>query len=135
MEIRALWEGTGRAVRRWLETERSRRELASMDAFMRADLGLQTEIEVAALARNAWRDPGQFRRMLERVGASGHPFLANRAFRRELERSCALCTATRTCRRWLASGDRDGYRTFCPNAAELSAMATERQETQTTIPG
>jgi len=106
-----------------------------MDASMRADLGLQTEIEVAALAQNAWRDPGQFRRMLERVGASGHPFLANRAFRRELERSCALCTATRTCRRWLASGDRDGYRTFCPNAAELSAMATERQETQTTIPG
>ncbi|HEY7611193.1 MAG TPA: DUF6455 family protein [Alphaproteobacteria bacterium] len=31
-------------------------------------------------------------------------------------RRCLFCTESRRCERWLATGARDGYRAFCPNA-------------------
>lgn len=129
MEIWMPWAGLGRVVRRWFEIDRLRRELASIDGATRAELRLHAPGDAAALARNAWREPGQLQRMLERVGVSEHPSLDNWGYRRELEHTCALCSVARTCRRWLASGDREGYQAFCPNAVELSAMAADRRTT------
>ena len=112
-----------RIVRRLLEPGRLRRELASIDDTTRSELRLHTDTDVTALIRNARGRPDRMRRMLARLRLDEHPALANLGFRRDLERTCALCPVARTCERWLASGDREGYGAFCPNATELSAMA------------
>lgn len=128
MGITRLSNGLTRLLGRWHEADRTRAELATMDRTLRADLGLWTDGAVAALARGAWREPGRLQRMLARLGLSRHPALADAGYRRDLERTCALCGADRTCARWLRSTDREGYRAFCPNAGEFLTLAGEPAE-------
>ena len=35
---------------------------------------------------------------------------------------CLACSEAAQCRAWLASGARDGYQSFCPNAAYIERM-------------
>ena len=63
--------------------------------------------------------PGTLGTMLARAGVDWS-HLASAAsveeFARGLNR-CAECRAKAECAEWLASGRRDGYQRFCPNAA------------------
>jgi hypothetical protein len=115
------------AIRDWWWGNRLRRQLTSLDRATRADLNLSSEAAVVALTRNARRKPGQFQRMLRRLDLSEYPWLASPAYHRDLDRTCALCPTARRCARWLASSDRDGYRAFCPNAAELLATMSNQR--------
>ena len=45
----------------------------------------------------------------------------NRGFAEAL-RQCTRCSQTAQCRAWLYSGTREGYDTFCPNAAYVRRM-------------
>jgi hypothetical protein len=36
-------------------------------------------------------------------------------------RRCTRCTGRQRCREWLASGAREGYQAFCPNAAFIAS--------------
>lgn len=37
-------------------------------------------------------------------------------------RRCTRCAARQRCREWLASGVREGYQAFCPNAAFIASV-------------
>jgi hypothetical protein len=39
-----------------------------------------------------------------------------------LERRCAFCASADDCRKWLASGAREGAEEFCPNAHYLKRL-------------
>lgn len=63
-------------------------------------------------------------RVLRRQGPQvAHLALAtgDRAFGHAL-RQCTRCSEGAQCRAWLASGARDGYQSFCPNAGFVRRM-------------
>jgi len=104
MDIRFFPEGAARAVRHWLD-----------DVRRTAAAAASTECTAHSQIR--------LLRVLDRLGARDHPALTNLNFRRRLERECAQCAVLRSCDRWLASGVREGYEAFCPNAVNFSPMA------------
>ena len=66
--------------------------------------------------------------LLERVlrrqsdAAAGHALASgSRDFAVAVQR-CVSCSEAAQCRAWLASGARDGYQTFCPNARYVQRM-------------
>ncbi len=60
--------------------------------------------------------------MMRRVGIDSSQ-LPSTAALREIEWRCTECRSWRRCRAWLAAGGGgQGYRVFCPNAAELEQI-------------
>ena len=94
------------------------------DLVARGELGCPPD-----LARYAVREslPGpnwRFTEMLHRLGIRQRP--ANAVRVTMLGARCVRCTTKSECESWLASGKAAGYRDFCPNAAELDRLASER---------
>jgi hypothetical protein len=74
------------------------------------------------------------------AGVEAKPLLLEQALRRQGERvvhlalspgnhqfavavqRCLACSEAAQCRAWLASGTRDGYQLFCPNAPYIERM-------------
>jgi len=78
------------------------------------------------MLRNAWRSMavqsrrGLLGRMLARQGAhppEGTSYSAEAAAL--AVRRCARCRAADECERFLATGDREGFEAFCPNATYI----------------
>ena len=81
---------------------------------------------VYLLVRQGYGDapPVLLERMLRRqseaaaqqaLASGGHPFAV-------AVRTCVYCAEAAQCRAWLASGARDGYQSFCPNAGYVERM-------------
>lgn len=108
-------------LRGWRLRRRYRAELDALGDRGLAELGLHRNSLPALVRSRATNET--LDSMLDRLGHGNHPYLADRAYRRTLERTCATCPATRACRRWLShGGPADGYRRFCPNAFEFDLM-------------
>ena len=123
-------DGTGLMgrLRGWRLRRRKNTELEAMSDRELADIGFGRD-HLLALLRSRTTN-GTLDRMLMRLGLEHHPYLTDKAYRRTLERSCAICPATGACRRWMSrAGLAGGYRRFCPNAFEFDVMAraTARQ--------
>ena len=54
----------------------------------------------------------------------------NARIKRELERSCSLCTAHARCRRWIDSLVVEDYPPFCPNGALFESLRPHLGETK-----
>lgn len=89
-----------------------------------ANLGLARPAIPALLQRY----PGSARRyaaMTRRVGIGAERASSARTGFTALfgpRRRCLFCSESRRCERWLASGAREGYRAFCPNADVFDRM-------------
>ena len=96
-------------------------ELLPLIAVMGGALFVLAVIGAVLLAlwsRDAVEAPLLLERVLRRQGDDvAHRALAsgNRDFAVAV-RQCLRCTEAAQCRAWLASGARDGYEWFCPNA-------------------
>lgn len=79
-----------------------------------------------ALIRPGYDDqrPVLLERMLRRQGdAVAHGALASGSHEfAAAMRKCVDCTEAAQCRAWLASGARNGYESFCPNAGYVERM-------------
>ena len=121
-----------------------RRAAARIDSRLRADLAYELgcldqagELD-GALANLGYSRaaipvllrhyPGSVRRyaaMARRTGVGIEPTSTARAGLAALfgpRRRCLFCAEGRRCERWLAAGDSDGYRAFCPNANAFERM-------------
>ncbi len=113
-----------------------RQELAHLDANGELD-GVLAEIGLsrAGVPVLVKRHPGAYRRlaaMLQRRGLAdcrSRNALARstvRAEMRDIEAQCLFCQATRKCETWLASGQQEGYREFCPNSEAMDRIKAAR---------
>lgn len=113
--------------RDWRLRRRRGDELTAMSDRELADIGFRREQLPALLSSRTVA--GTLRRMLTRLGLEGHPYVADKAYRAALERTCAICPATRACRRWMSrAGPVGEHRRFCPNAFEFDLMAKATAE-------
>ena len=73
---------------------------------------------VARMLRMGLHDDGRLRlaELLERRGAKLEVDALDTYAPAIAARRCVYCTAKKECDAWLASGKRDGYAQFCPNA-------------------
>lgn len=129
--------GCGGAVAKMAETVAQRnaleRELAALDDHQLADLGINRE-QIPALVSAYPESTELLTRMLARLGITEAEIARNPGLRHELEHSCTHCFVRRECRRYLklpTDQNVEGYRKFCPNAAELDKLRAIPSEAQT----
>lgn len=110
-----------------LETQHRRRalerQLSALDDRAISDIGIARE-QIPAIAAAYPGAPQLLRRMMERLGVAPAPLLRDATLRRAMEWNCVACSSRAQCRRWLKSArPAAGYRSFCPNAAELDRLS------------
>jgi hypothetical protein len=126
----------GGAVAKMAETVAQRhaleRELTALDDSQLGDLGITRE-QIPVLVSAYPESAELLTRMLARLGITEAEIVRNPGLRHELEHSCAHCFVRRECRRYLklpTDQNIEGYRNFCPNAAELDELRSPRSDAQ-----
>jgi hypothetical protein len=114
--------------RRQLRRELTQLEaMGSLDAVL-ADAGLMRS-QIAPLIAGCAGSRELLDRMAARVGVDANGLPVETV--REMTWTCTTCPDKRKCREWLAGTDANGFRTFCPNAAELDhALAKQHPSLQ-----
>lgn len=114
----------------WRERASFARELDALDAHGELDRTLlESGLSRSDMPRLLNAHPGAARQlpaMMRRIGIDPTR-LPITPETREVEWRCMDCRSWRECRDWLAAGDGEGYRAFCPNAAALEQIR-DRQE-------
>lgn len=114
----------GRRKRRQLQCELAQLEaMRSLDVVL-ADAGL-VRSQVAPLIAGGAGSKELLDRMLVRLGIDAAQLPVESL--RDMTWTCTTCPDKRRCREWLSGAEQGGFRTFCPNAAELDhALSKQR---------
>ena len=114
----------GKATEKILQRQTLERELNGLNDRQLRDLGV-TRDQIPLLVSAHPEATELLTRMLERLGITEAEIDSNIGLRDVLKRTCAFCLVRQECRRFLKLPNRedtDGYRAFCPNAAEFEDL-------------
>jgi uncharacterized protein YjiS (DUF1127 family) len=100
------------------------RELSALDDRQLSDLGITRE-QIPVVVGAHPQSTELLTRMLARLGITEEAIAANPGLRARLEHTCSFCFVRTECKRYLrlpVDRSPEGYRAFCPNAAELDKL-------------
>jgi uncharacterized protein YjiS (DUF1127 family) len=119
-------------LHRFADTLRKRRQLrrelaqlqamGSLDAVL-ADAGL-VRSQIAPLIAGCGGSRDLLDQMVARVGVDVRQLPVETV--RDMTWACTTCPDKRRCREWLAGTEESGFRSFCPNAAELDRALSKQ---------
>lgn len=106
-----------------------RRELAQLEAMgsldaVLADAGL-VRSQIAPLIAGCAGSRELLDQMAARLGVDVAHLPVETV--RAMTWACTTCPDKRKCRDWLAGSEEEGFRTFCPNAAELDGALSKQR--------
>lgn len=101
-------------------------EQCEVSDLILADAGLARS-DIGQLIKGHPEATRLFRAMSERLDIVAE-YRNDPGIQRDMERTCALCTNHKRCRRWLRHGAREEYHAFCPNAPLLDLLRRRAAE-------
>jgi uncharacterized protein YjiS (DUF1127 family) len=113
-----------KATERRAQRQALERELNALDDRQLSDLGITRE-QIPVMVGAYPESPQLLTSMLARLGITEEAIARDPGLRSQLARTCSLCFVRQECKRYLklpVDASPDGYRTFCPNAAQLDVL-------------